>query len=126
MTEKPPTMGDLAYLLAESRRMRDDRRHLAYMVRLLARIEHEVAQVAPRVTPDVIGRTRRNKGLEHGTESGYSWHRNHGLPFPEDEGGLPCGCRRGHNVAEQRRRLRRLEAEREREQLTIYDFLKGA
>lgn len=39
-----------------------------------------------------------------GTPSGYSRHIAKGIPFPEDAGGTPCGCRAAH--AERQTRYR--------------------
>lgn len=35
----------------------------------------------------------------HGTDAGYHHHSSHHIPFPEDTGGDPCGCRAAHNEA---------------------------
>jgi len=35
----------------------------------------------------------------HGEDRGYYRHRAQGIPFPEDEGGEPCGCRKAHSIA---------------------------
>ena len=58
-----------------------------------------------------IGSAHRRKlvPIEHGTERGYIYHIRRGTPFPEDEGGEPCGCRAEHNrhhAARRRLRLR--------------------
>lgn len=39
-----------------------------------------------------------------GTDSGYHRHRVQQVPFPEDAGGQPCGCRAAHAASELRRR----------------------
>lgn len=37
--------------------------------------------------------------IPHGEDRGYYAHRRLGVPFPEDEGGKDCGCRKAHNRA---------------------------
>lgn len=85
--------------------MSDPTTRLQQLRALHARIESEIATEERRIT----GRRRRRvQRLVHGTDSGYYWHRNHGVPFPEDTGAAPCGCRLAHAQAE-RERARRAE-----------------
>lgn len=51
--------------------------------------------------------SRPRSPMQHGTESGYYRHRRDGVPFPEDSGGEPCGCRAAHAAAESRRAANR-------------------
>ena len=67
------------------------------LIALRARIDEELAD----------GHRQRRRGLEHGTDSGYHWHRRHDLPFPEDEGGEDCGCRTAHSIYEKARYVRK-------------------
>lgn len=41
----------------------------------------------------------KGETITHGEDRGYYAHRRLGVPFPEDSGGVPCGCREGHNRA---------------------------
>lgn len=67
---------------------------------LQARVEQELADEQRRLS---LGPRRRAQRLIHGTDSGYYWHRNHRVPFPEDNGEATCGCRIAHAEAERRR-----------------------
>ena len=41
----------------------------------------------------------QEQSIEHGKDRGYYAHRRLGVPFPEDEGGVKCGCRDAHTRA---------------------------
>ena len=80
---------------------------------LQQRIEREIAReikARQQRTPRPEARTRRRQ-LEHGTDSGYYWHLRHKVPFPEDTGADPCGCRAAHADQEA---IRAREARRRR------------
>lgn len=59
-----------------------------------------------------IGSAHRRKlvPIEHGTEKGYIYHIRRGVPFPEDEGDDPCGCRKAHAAHHLNRRRLRMKA----------------
>lgn len=71
---------------------------------LQARVAQELADEQRRLN---LSPQRRAQRLIHGTDSGYYWHRNHRVPFPEDNGETPCGCRIAHAEAERRRAAER-------------------
>lgn len=61
--------------------------------------------------------------IPHGDESAYQRHIRSDVPFPEDAGHQPCGCRVAH-AAYERRRAERAEERRGGVQLTVYDALR--
>lgn len=71
---------------------------------LRERVDGELRMIEGRLNAKPKGRTPR-KELEHATDSGYLWHLRHGIPFPEDAGGEPCGCREAHRVYVNSRRI---------------------
>lgn len=73
----------------------DLRARLAELRFLKEQVEAEMRRIQLRLARRPKGRTPR-KELEHNTESGYGWHHRHKVPFPEDTGGEPCGCREAH------------------------------
>lgn len=77
------------------------RARLSQLQYLKQQVEAEIV-LLQRLTKKKGTRVRRTH-LEHGTDSGYYWHRTRDIPFPEDEGGEPCGCRRAHTEREKRR-----------------------
>jgi hypothetical protein len=46
--------------------------------------------------------------IPHGEERGYIYHIRRGVPFPEDEGEEPCGCRKAHAHHHAQRRRQRI------------------
>lgn len=76
-------------------RVRELKARLSQLVYLDEQVHAEMRQIHLTLARMPKGRTPR-KELEHATNSGYEWHRRHKLPFPEDEGGEPCGCREAH------------------------------
>lgn len=60
-------------------------------------VHAEMRKINIRLARMPKGRTPR-KEIEHATNSGYEWHRRHGIPYPEDEGKEPCGCREAHRL----------------------------
>ena len=74
------------------------RARLAQLRELKAKVDAEVAHIEFLLSLPKSGRRKRAKELPHGTENGYGWHRRKGIPFPEDEGGEPCGCRAAHSM----------------------------
>lgn len=52
--------------------------------------------------------------MNHGRDADYYQHRIKGVPFPEDAGGEPCGCRAAHTAAEKRRAKNRPQRPRAR------------
>lgn len=41
--------------------------------------------------------------MTHGTEAYYRRHIRDGIPFPEDTGGISCGCRMAHRLNNDKR-----------------------
>lgn len=88
---------------------RDERRRLRARLtelrNLRARVTTEIESIEAQLTyvPPPPSTRRRRHELEHGTDPGYSWHIRHHVPFPEDSGGEPCGCRAAHSQYEKNR-----------------------
>lgn len=74
---------------------------------LKARVDKEL-KVAERAAR--AGARRRRRPAAHGTDSGFLRHHRMGIPFPEDAGGEPCGCREAHAAYERSRAARRASA----------------
>lgn len=74
---------------------------------LKARVDRELAR-AERAARE--GARRRRRPAEHGTDSGFIRHHRKGIPFPEDDGGEPCGCREAHAAYERSRSQRKRSA----------------
>lgn len=64
------------------------------LIQLRAKIDAELA----------AGYRIRRRQIEHGTDSGYHWHRRHKVPFDE---GDACGCRAAHAAYEKARAMRK-------------------
>lgn len=62
------------------------------LIRLRAQIDAELAH----------GHRIRRREIEHGTDSGYHWHRRHKVPFVE-----ACGCKEAHAAYEKSRAIRK-------------------
>lgn len=71
---------------------------------LREQVDAELRMIERRLNTKPKGRTPR-KELEHATDSGYLWHLRHKIPFPEDTGGEPCGCREAHREYVASRRI---------------------
>jgi hypothetical protein len=82
------------------------------LYRLQARVRHEIDRLeaeiaAARLAGEPVARLQT---APCGSESKYQRHIRKGIPFPEDQGGLPCGCRGAHRAYEALRQARRREA----------------
>lgn len=98
------------------------RQYLARLYRLAAELEVAIGRAEATVEHerDLNGGRLASESIPHGDESAYRRHLRKDIPFPEDDGGAPCGCRYAHARAEQIRVKRSLT----REQLTIFDALR--
>lgn len=100
------------------------RQTLANLYRQRALIDMKITreELALEAIREQYGRLPR-MSIPHGDESAYQRHIRKRIPFPEDGGLPPCGCRIAHNRYEARRAAA-AEERRNGVQLTVYDALR--
>lgn len=98
---------------------------LAYRSRAALDEHIERLEAAVELARQQNGGRHSREFIRHGDESAYRRHVRRGIPFPEDEGGDPCGCRVAHSRYEAIRR-QRADDRRNGVQLTIHDAIREA
>lgn len=106
-------------------RYRQGREALAQLYRQRAGLDVEIARAEAEVehAKRLLGGRVRMQGIPHGDESAYQRHIRNGVPFPEDAGEPPCGCRLAHAHYEADRK-RKAEQRRDGIQTTIFDHME--
>lgn len=106
-------------------RYRQTRADLAAMYRQRAELDAAIsrAEVELDDIKRMLGGRVRMQAIPHGDESAYQRHIRQAVPFPEDGGGTPCGCRLAHAHYEADRK-RKAEQRRGGVQTTIFDHME--
>jgi hypothetical protein len=101
------------------------RQRLAVLYRQVSIAEAEIARLEAEVEYQrkLHGRIG-TEHIRHGDESAYQRHVRKHLPFPEDFGAKPCGCRKAHANYERQRAERARERANLSGQTTIFEALR--